>query len=232
MKKVCKLLCSILIMVTVFVMTSCTNTISIDFSNKLANTNEYSFNIVYTDSQQETPIYISCYAKDGSYAYRFSKNSFDDGRLAYRQIFSDKTFYEISESKTLGVWTGEYKKTEEVDVTYEGNFMYKYTTSITSGSFLTLFQKGKEVEYNGVTCRQFDFAYDGKAYTYVFENETSNLLKFVLTTEDNVKTLEYSDYKFENIDTDCLEIPSTSIGSDGVHLYREVEQLTYEFRIA
>ena len=132
----------------------------------------------------------------------------------------------------LGVWTGEYKKTEEVDVTYEGNFMYKYTTSITSGSFLTLFQKGKEVEYKGVTCRQFDFAYDGKAYTYVFENETSNLLKFVLTTEDNVKTLEYSDYKFENIDTDCLEIPSTSIGSDGVQLYREVEQLTYEFRIA
>lgn len=232
MKKFSKLLCSLLIVATTFAMTSCSNTMSIDYSKKLANADEYSFNIVYTDSTQESPVYISCYAKGGSYAYRFSKNSFDDANLAYRQIFTNGTFYEISEMKKLGVWTGEYKKTEEVEVTYEGNFMYKYSTSITSGSFLTLFQKGKEVVYNGVECRQFDFAFDGNAYTYVFENESSNLVKFVLTTEDNVKTLLYSDYKFENINTDCLEIPSTSVGLDGVQLYREVENLAYQFRIA
>lgn len=210
----------------------CTNSHSIDYNSKLQNATEYSFNIVYTTNTSTDPIYISCYMKNGEYAYRFSQNGFNNENLAYRQIFADNTFYEICESKKNGLWVGEFKKTEQVQVTYDKNFMYKYSVYITHGAYATLFTEGTPIEYKGVPCTQMQIEFEGKLITYVFETESSNLVKFVLVDGENITTLEYSDYKFDSIDTECLTLPNTGIQIGTVQLYREVTDFTYEYFIS
>ncbi len=231
MKKIAKLLLTIICLSAVATATACTNTASLTY-NQLMNSDEYSFNILYTDSESEAPIYVSCYKDGKSYAYRFSLNGFNNENLAYRQIFTDKTFYEICENKLNGFWSGEYKKTENVEVTCDKNFMYKYTTYITSGSFLTLLDKGEKIQYKGRQCTKSDITYESSVYTFVFDDETSNLVKFVLTSGNSVKKLEYSDYKFESIDKECFILPSVSVGVSGISLYREVTTFTYEYFIS
>ena len=117
---------------------------------------------------------------------------------------------------------GEFKKTEQVQVTYDKNFMYKYSVYITHGAYATLFTEGTPIEYKGVPCTQMQIEFEGKLITYVFETESSNLVKFVLVDGENIITLEYSDYKFDSIDTECLTLPNTSIQIGTVQLYREV----------
>lgn len=224
----------ILLTVVIFLFTaiSCSSTAALDYNKKLSTTKEYSFNIIYTDSSSEQPIYISCYKKNDEYAYRFSINGFNNEDLAYRQIFVDDTFYEICESKKGGLWCGEFKKTEQVDVTYDKNFMYKYTMYITSGGLLTMFTEGEKVEYKGKTCTKSDISYENANYTFYFEDETSNLVKFSMTDSNGTKTLEYSDYKFDDIDEECLTVPTVSLQIGSVQLYREVTDFTYEYFIS
>ena len=110
--------------------------------------------------------------------------------------------------------------------------MYKYTNYITSGSFLTLLGKGEKVTYKGRRCTQSDIAYESSVYTFVFDDETSNLVKFVLTGEEGEKTLEYSDYKFGNVDKECFNLPTLGTGENGVLLYREVTEFTYKYFVS
>lgn len=220
------------VLVFLFTAVSCSNTTALDYNNKLSQASEYSFNIVYTDSASELPIYISCYKKNDEYAYRFSTNGFNNEDLAYRQIFVDDTFYEICESKKGGFWCGEFKKTVGVDVNYSKNFMFKYTAYITSGSFLTMFSAGEKVDYKGNICTKTDIAYEGATYTFFFQDETSNLVKFSMTNSEGTKTLEYSDYKFGDIDEECLIVPSVSLQIGTIQLYREVTDFTYEYFIS
>lgn len=232
MKKIAGLLLSAICVYSLALASGCTNTASLAYNQRLTESKEYSFNIIYTDSNAEAPVYISCYKDGDDYAYRFSLDGFDNENLAYRQIFDNGIFYEICEKKLGGVWCGEYKKTENVAVTCEKNFMYKYTNYITSGSFLTLLGKGEKVTYKGRRCTQSDIAYESSVYTFVFDDETSNLVKFVLTGEEGEKTLEYSDYKFDDIDKECFNLPSLGTGENGVLLYREVTEFTYKYFVS
>ena len=228
MKKIINLMLTFVCLGTLF-LGACTNTASLNYSQRLANTDQYSFRITYTDSTMSEPIYVSCYKAGNNYAYRFSAEGYDNETLSYRQIFVDNSFYEIRERKVDGVWQGEYKKTDGVSITCEKNFMYKYTTYITTGSFLTLLDKGENIQYKGKKCTESEIEYQSAVYAYVFENDTSNLVKFTLTKENLVKKLEFSDYDFDGIELDCFTIP---VGDDNGGRYASVSEMTYDYYIS
>lgn len=232
MRKIIVTVTMILISVCLFTLSGCGGKEGVNYNSLMSNADEYSFEIVYTDSSEPNPVYVTCYRKDGAYAYRFSLVEFDYAELAYRQIFRGNRLYEICEVKTDLVWTGQYKVNENVSANDERNFIYKYTNLITAGSYATMLTSGEDVVYRDTDCREYEFSYDGRRFTYVFEKETSLLLKFVTEEGDNVKTLEYYDYKFENIDTACLYPPTTfGINGGGINLYLETDKLVYEYFI-
>lgn len=222
----------ILISVCLFTLSGCGGKEGVNYNSLMSNADEYSFEIVYTDSSEPNPVYVTCYRKDDAYAYRFSLVEFDYAELAYRQIFRGGRLYEICEVKTDLVWTGQYKVNENVGAHDERNFIYKYTDLITTGSYATMLTSGKKSVYRDLDCIEYSFTYDGKNFTYVFEKDTDLLLKFVMREGDDVKSLEYYNYKFENIDTACL-YPPTAFGINGgqVSLYFETDELIYEYFI-
>lgn len=232
MRKILTLVCLILIFGSLFALTGCKSKDGLNYNSLIGEAEEYSFELVYTDSSVPAPVYVSCYQKDGKYAYRFSLVEFDYGELAYRQIFTGDKLYEICEAKTDLVWTGQYKINENVSAFDERNFIYKYTILITAGSYATMLSSGENVVYRDIECNEYKFSYDGKDFTYVFEKESSHLLKFVMEESGNVKTLEYYNYKFANIDTACL-YPPTAFGVNGgqINLYYETDELVYEYFI-
>ena len=232
MRKIIVTVTMILISVCLFTLSGCGGKEGVNYNSLMSNADEYSFEIVYTDSSEPNPVYVTCYRKDGAYAYRFSLVEFDYAELAYRQIFRGNRLYEICEVKTDLVWTGQYKINENVGTHDERNFIYKYTDLITTGSYATMLTTGKKSVYRDLDCIEYNFTYDGKNFTYVFEKDTDLLLKFVMREGDNVKTLEYFNYKFENIDTACL-YPPTAFGINGgqVSLYFETDELIYEYFI-
>lgn len=232
MRKILTLVCLILILGSLFILGGCKNKDGLNYNSLIGEAEEYSFEIVYTDSSVPSPVYVSCYCKDGKYAYRFSLVEFNHGELAYRQIFTGDKLYEICEAKTDLVWTGQYKINENVSAFDERNFIYKYTTLITAGSYATMLSSGENVVYRDIECNEYKFSYDGKDFTYVFEKESSLLLKFVMEESGDVKTLEYYNYKFENIDTACLYPPTAfGINNGQINLYYETDELVYEYFI-
>lgn len=232
MRKILTLVCLILILGSLFILGGCKNKDGLNYNSLIGEAEEYSFEIVYTDSSVPSPVYVSCYCKDGKYAYRFSLVEFNHGELAYRQIFTGDKLYEICEAKTDLVWTGQYKINENVSAFDERNFIYKYTTLITAGSYATMLSSGENVVYRDIECNEYKFSYDGKDFTYVFEKESSLLLKFVMEESGDVKTLEYYNYKFENIDTACLYPPTAfGINNGQLNLYYETDELVYEYFI-
>lgn len=232
MRKIITLISLILIFGNLFSLAGCKSKDGENYNSVINEAEEYSFELVYTDTSATAPVYVNCYYKDGKYAYRFSLEGFDNGELAYRRIFTGGKLYEIRESKTDLSWAGQYKVNENVSANDERNFIYKYTNLITAGSYATMLTSGEDVVYRDTDCREYEFSYDGRRFTYVFEKETSLLLKFVTEEGDNVKTLEYYDYKFENIDTACLYPPTTfGINGGGINLYLETDKLVYEYFI-
>lgn len=166
MRKILTLVCLILIFGSLFALTGCKSKDGLNYNSLIGEAEEYSFELVYTDSSVPAPVYVSCYQKDGKYAYRFSLVEFDYGELAYRQIFTGDKLYEICEAKTDLVWTGQYKINENVSAFDERNFIYKYTTLITAGSCATMLSSGENVVYRDIECNEYKFSYDGKNFTY------------------------------------------------------------------
>ncbi len=232
MRKIITLISLILIFGSLFSLTGCKNKDVSDYNSVMGDAEEYSFGIVYTDTSATAPVYVNCYYKDGKYAYRFSLEEFNNGELAYRHIFAGGKLYEIRESKTDLSWTGQYKINDNVSSSDERNFVYKYTSLITTGSYAERLGPGENVVYRDTECKEYKSAYDGKRFTYVFGKESGLLLKFVAEEGGSAKTLEYYDYKFENIDTACL-YPPTAFGVNGnlTGLYSETDELVYEYFI-
>lgn len=232
MRKIITLISLILIFGSLFSLTGCKNKDVSDYNSVMGDAEKYSFGIVYTASAAPAPVYVSCYYKDGKYAYRFSLEGFDNGELAYRHIFTGGRLYEIRESKADLSWTGQYKINDNVSSSDERNFVYKYTHLITTGSYAERLDSGENVVYRDTECKEYKSAYDGRNYTYVFEKERSLLLKLVVEEGGSAKTLEYYNYKFGNIDTACL-YPPTAFGVNGeeANLYHKTDELVYEYFI-
>lgn len=201
------------------------NTQSISYNEKLKSAAEYSFKLEYIDTDKESvPIFIHCYKQNGAYAYRFSKDSYDNPILSYRQLFINNKFYEVEELQTLGVWGGRYKVTDGVAATDERNFIYKYTELVLLGSYLTALNNGKEVTFENKECTEYAFTLEGIQNHYTFDKGTDLLVKFVMTEGENVKTLIYRDYVFSDINAECFELP-------GGITYLETDNLVYEYVI-
>lgn len=207
-----------------FIAVGC-NTQSVSYNEKLKSATEYSFKIEYTDTETESvPVFIHCYKQNGAYAYRFSKNSYDNPVLSYRQLFINNKFYEVEELQTAGIWGGRYKVTNDVAVNDQRNFIYTYTELILLGSYLTALTSGKDVTFENKACTEYAFTLDDIQYNYTFDKDTDLLVKFVMTEGENVKTLIYRDYVFSDIDAECFELP-------GGLTYIETDNLVYEFVI-
>lgn len=232
MRKITALISLILIFGILFFLAGCKSKDGENYNSVINEAEEYSFELVYTDTSATAPVYVNCYYKDGKYAYRFSLEEFNNGELAYRRIFTGGKLYEIRESKTDLSWTGQYKINDNVSSSDERNFVYKYTSLITTGSYAERLDSGENVVYRDTDCREYKFSFDGRNYTYVFEKERSLLLKLVVEEGGNVRTLEYYNYKFGNIDTACL-YPPTAFGVNGeeANLYHETDELVYEYFI-
>lgn len=219
-----KIIVFFMLILMCFIAVGC-NTQSISFNEKLKAAAEYSFKLEYIDTDKgSVPIFIHCYKQDGAYAYRFSKDGYDNPALSYRQLFINNKFYEVEELQTLGVWGGRYKITDDVAATDERNFIYKYTELVLIGSYLTALKNGEEVTFENKVCTEYAFTLEGIQYNYTFDKDTDLLVKFVMTEGEHVKTLIYRDYVFSDIDAECFEIP-------GGLTYIETDNLVYEYVI-
>lgn len=226
MKKILLVLVAIATVFSLYFALSACNTNAVRFNKMLSDADEYSFKIQYTDtSLMSIPVYVQCFKSKDGYAYRFSKSGYDNPLLSYRQIFIDGKRYEIEEAIALGLWGGRYKVTENVSAESEENFIYKYTRMILDGSYLTMLKKGADVDFEGEECVKFEFPYDGSDLEYIFSKKTHLLKKFSAKNNDGVKTLIYSEYKFEDIDEDAFKLPENSL------LYIRTDKLIYEFFI-
>lgn len=201
------------------------------YNRRMSEATEYSVEMTYQHND-EAVIYIRTSVKDGVYAYRFTQEKEYFGglvtgetALVYRELWCADKHYKIEESTAL-IRMGRYaeleygeKQSDKNPAECKENKVYYYTTMVTVSSFFAgMFDPVEEVD-GGKTLQKIVMG----DLTYWFD-ENDLLVKFVMVNEDEVTTVTYDNYKFENIDAAPLAPPS------GL-LYTKVEEseLVFQF---
>lgn len=217
-KKFTIILITVVLISFCFLFSAC-NTYSLDYNEKINTSKQYSLKMVYTINNQE-PLYITCFYRDGNYAYRISSEM--NGDVYYRQIFIDNKMYLIEESLTNGFWNGRYKIIDNVKPYSDLNKVYKYTSQITSTSVVTTLSRGSAETVNDIECIKYSYSGADKNITYFFSKNDNLLVKFNMLFDGNLCEINYSDYNFSMIITDCFIIPSSPY-------YTETDTIEYDF---
>ena len=179
--------------------------ISLDFQNKVKNSDELSFDMhltVISDGEQ-SELDVSCYKNGDEYAYTFAKP--DNSLVVYRRLFADEKLYEYLNTS---FYLGSFYINDSVPYTDERNLLYTVIQKIMLTTYVTVLSTGVGDSVDGQDATRYDITHDGDTYSLWYDD--TNLVKLSATVKtpttdggeiEETYIAQFKNYKFENVST-------------------------------